>query len=102
MAPIPLEAPVISAVPWVMITLLNSVGQTHARRDGQAGPQVIDLRLSGIEANANRHTLDDLGEIAGAGFERQQREGRAGARRKALDLALELAAERIDRDRRRL
>ncbi len=54
-------------------------------------------------ADAHRHALHDLGEIAGRVVRRQQREHRARRRRHAVDDAVDLAgAEGIDRDLHRL
>ena len=58
----------------------------HLRGHRQSGPQAHQRHLAWIEADAHTDALDDLGEVAGARLERQQRKFAARARREALDL----------------
>src|ERR1700733_12379445 len=59
--------------------------QRDPRGHRQAGAQARDAGLVGIEADAHRHALYDLGEVAGSRLERQQGEGRARSGREAFD-----------------
>src|SRR5579883_2473052 len=56
--------------------------------DGEAWPQLAALERFGVERDANRHALHNLGEIAGRIVGRQQRELRAGGGRERDDRSL--------------
>src|SRR5579864_2183807 len=74
-----------------------------ADRRRQTWTQLSEARVAVIERNAHRHALNDLGEVARGVFRRDHTEYRTGARRQALDMAVEgFARQHIGDDRRRL
>ena len=74
------------------------IAGVDGRDDREAGPQRDLLQNLLGEGDADRHALDDLGEIAGGVVGRQQRELRPRGGRDRRHHALDhLAAERVDR-----
>ena len=72
---------------------------TVVDRPGRSSPS----RVAVVERDADRHALHDLGEVAGGVFRRDHAEDRPGARRQALDMAVEdLSRQHVGDDRRRL
>src|SRR6202522_928719 len=66
-------------------------------------PQPIEIRLSREKHNLDRHSLNDLGEIASSIVRRQQGELRTAGRGDLLDLAVKHSIwKRIDPDIRRV
>src|SRR5439155_21779618 len=73
--------------------------RVHRRHNRHAGPQQMLRILPRLEHDLHRHALDNLHVVPSRVLARQQAEPRAGGRRNAVDVTLELlAAVRIHLD----
>src|SRR5580700_11502552 len=96
------RAPTSPSLPALRV-LWRAWAGIDADRCRQTWAQLAEPRVAVIERDADRHALNDLGEIAGGVLRRDHAENRTGPRREAQHMAAKgLSRQHVGDHRRRL